>query len=244
MAEIDPAVKNNAFSFLEAAKATLNTDLPPPDHIRLAIRDVTAAAKADVSKAHLRWPEGVFVNQFIVPKLFELMQTVDGIDEAAARHSFLCEGYHNFPQFCSGTPARSELHPFTKIISSNAADVIDKWKGKNGNALTQACPDFAFRDPFPFRVVFEAKYFDRGSTDKAARELAANIYQAFFYRSLPYVAPKRSSGPWDYDFACLLAYDASPAGALLAAWNELTGPVRAGFWVGANLYVMILRPGN
>jgi hypothetical protein len=99
-------------------------------------------------------------------------------------------------------------------MGSNAEEIALKWKS---GTLTQACPDFAFRNPFPFKIVFEGKYFEQGSAEKAARDLATNIYQAFFYRSLPYVAAKKSGVAWDYDFACLLAYDASPAQTLLAA---------------------------
>jgi hypothetical protein len=235
--------KDNARRFLEALKTTLNAEIPPLDQLRSTVRNIAAASKTDNSKTHLRWPESVFLNHFIIPKIFSVMQTLDGIGEAQARQAFLCEGYANpdLSRYCSGTPYRTEGHPFTKIINSNAAEIVRKWKGGKGSQLTQACPDFAFRNPFPFKIVFEGKYFEQGSADKAARDLATNIYQAFFYRSLPYVAPKKSGVAWDYDFACLLAYDASRDGTLLTAWNELAEPVKAGFWEGANVYVMILR---
>jgi hypothetical protein len=47
---------------------------------------------------------------------------------------------------------------------------------------------------------------------------------------------------WGYDYACLMAYDASPTGTLTSAWTALDGRTRRSFWEGANLYVMILRP--
>jgi hypothetical protein len=72
--------------------------------------------------------------------------------------------------------------------------------------------------------------------------LVSDIYQAFFYRGLPRVdATKRGHPEWDYDYACLLAYDASPDGTLVAAWEALDSSVRQSFWDGANIYVMILR---
>jgi hypothetical protein len=243
MSPADLVQKDAAYRFLEALKATLNAELPPPDQIRSTVREIAAASKADKAKAHLRWPESAFLNHFVIPKIFYLIQTFEEIDEAQARRAFLCEGYGNMSQYCSGTPARTKGHPFTKIFKSTASEIVHKWKGGKGSPLTQASPDFAFRDPLP-KVVFEGKYFEGGSADKASRELATDIYQAFFYRSLPYVAPAKSKAAWDYDFACLLAYDASPDGTLLAAWNELAEPVRAGFWEGANVYVMILRPGS
>jgi len=238
MPQFDWLLKDDALRFLEVLKATLNAELPPLSELRSTVREIAAASKADDTKAHLRSPESVFLNHFVIPKIFRAIRT-HGIGDVEARQSFLCEGYANadLSVFCSGTPARTEPHPFTKLMGSNAKEIALKWKG---NALTQACPDFAFRNPFPFKIVFEGKYFEQGSAEKAARDLATNIYQAFFYRSLPYVAPKKSGVAWDYDFACLLAYDASPNQTLLTAWNDLAESVRSGFWEGANVYVMIL----
>jgi hypothetical protein len=66
-------------------------------------------------------------------------------------------------------------------------------------------------------------------------------YEAFFYRALPYVAPRKSGPPWDYEFSCLLVGDASEGGTLQCAWEELSETVKAGFWEGANIYLMIIR---
>jgi hypothetical protein len=108
--------------------------------------------------------------------------------------------------------------------------------------LTQSCPDFALRKPFAHSIVFEGKYFARGSKEYAARQLVADLYQAFFYRGLPSVeATKRGHPEWDYDYACLLAFDASPAGSLKDAWDSLGSSVKKSFWEGANIFVMIIR---
>ena len=48
-----------------------------------------------------------------------------------------------------------------------------------GAFVTQSCPDFAFREPFPYKVVFEGKYFEKGGREWAQNELPALIYQAF-----------------------------------------------------------------
>jgi hypothetical protein len=156
----------------------------------------------------------------------------------------LAEGYRNFTDLSSGTPARTVKHPFSKLLSASAKDVAEKWREGKAQSLTQACPDFALRDPFPHKIVFEGKYFERGSFDKASRDLATDIYQAFFYRGLPYVPSKGSRAAWDYDFACLLAYDASLDRTLKSAWESLSHEVRKGFWEGANVYVMILAGGS
>jgi hypothetical protein len=52
----------------------------------------------------------------------------------------------------------------------------------------------------------------------------------------PFEAPERK-----YDYACLMANDASPEGTLSSAWTELHPQTRRSFWEGANVYVMILR---
>ena len=91
--------------------------------------------------------------------------------------------------------------------------------------------------------MFEGKYFDHGSPAKAEAELVENIYQAFFYRALPMVPGNANRPAWDYEFACLLACDASPDGALLNAWNKIPPNVREGFrfWEGANVFIMVVR---
>jgi hypothetical protein len=162
--------------------------------------------------------------------------------EDLARHALLNEYYRSLPQYSIDTPCRTARHPFTKVFDGKTETIYSRWLDPQGRpALVQSCPDFALREPFPYKTVFEGKYFPNGSLKYARKELVSNIYQAFFYRGLPPV-PKNARGraEWDYNYACLLAYDASPAGALRMAWNELPRPVRKGFWDGANLYVMIL----
>ena len=65
--------------------------------------------------------------------------------------------------------------------------------------MTQSCPDFSLRDPFPHSILFEGKYFARDSLEFAQRELVTNIYQAFFYRGLPRLAATKRHPEWNYD---------------------------------------------
>jgi hypothetical protein len=128
------------------------------------------------------------------------------------------------------------------VLGATAHDIYARWADEaNKSSLVQSCPDFALREPFPHRIVFEGKYFPNGSSQYAQRELVSNIYQAFFYRGLPFVAETaKGRAAWDYDYACLLAYDASPTGSLKQAWRDLPARVKNGFWTGAHIYVMIL----
>jgi hypothetical protein len=121
---------------------------------------------------------------------------------------------------------------------SKPATIMQQWLS---GALTQSSPDICAREPFPFKTVFEVKYFEKGGRDKAVTELVTSIYQAFFYLGLPYVPSRNSSPAWDYEFACMLAGDASEEGSLQRAWEAIPSAVKKGFWEGANIFVMIVR---
>ena len=232
----------DAYKFLKSLEGELTSKLPSPDAMRTQVREEVAAAKSDNASKHKRQPEDAFLYHFAFPLLFEHLQTVDGIDRLAARQSLLSEYYRNMNKLCSGTPARRQGHPFNKLIGSKPGTIMAQWKGLSGAPLKQSCPDFALRAPFPFTIVFEGKYFEKGGQTKAETDLVTNIYQAFFYRALPQVAPEGKAPGWNYDYSCLLAYDASPHGSLYQTWNGLNRSVKAGFWEGANVYVMIIRP--
>ena len=164
------------------------------------------------------------------------------MDNQKAKDALLTENYRHFRDFSSGTPARTARHPFKKALGSSPKEIIQQWKGKLGKAqLIQSCPDFALKHPYPHKIVFEAKYFSDGNLSKAETELVTDIYQAFFYRGLPYVQETKTRPAWDYDYACLFAYDASQNGSLKSVWESSDREVKKGFWEGASLFVMILR---
>ena len=140
--------------------------------------------------------------------------------------------------FSAKSPIRAKKHAFKKVIGASPESIYNAWSC--GGGLTQSCPDFAVTHPFPHRIVFEGKYFAHGSTKYAERELVKDIYQAFFYRGLPQLDATKRHPEWNYDYACLLAFDASPEGSLKSAWNRLDPVVQRTFWEGANIYVMIL----
>jgi len=43
-----------------------------------------------------------------------------------------------------------------------------------------------------------------------------------------------------YDYACFLAYDASPLNSLRRAWKDINRDVERSFWGALNIYVMIV----
>lgn len=233
----------DAYGFLESYERELQRDLGSVKSLAAQIRHRAARAKSDDSAPHLRRPEEVFLNEYAIPRLFQELQTKCGLSAEDACTALLSENHKYLKGVSSTTPARSKQHstPFDKTLAPNALQVIEHWRSGKSNALRQACPDFALRVPSPFKIVFEGKYFEAGSPKKAAAELVKNIYQAFFYRALPRVPGKGTRPPWDYEYACLLACDASPSGFLLEAWDSIPKSVQQGFWEGANVYVMVLR---
>jgi hypothetical protein len=234
-------LKSEAQEFLESLEKKLNSEMPSPVEMRRCVHQVVTDSQGDPTRPHMRQPENAFLYDYAIPIIIQHMQTVNGIGPNEAKRSLLSEFYRNMKDCCLQTPARTRGHPFTKMVGAKPADIVAQWTGKLGAPLRQACPDFAFREPFPFRIVFEGKYFETGSAGRAKTELVICTYQAFYYRALPYVPPRKSSPAWNYDFACLLVCDASKDGSLKAVWNSLKSEVRRGFWDGANVYVMILR---
>lgn len=174
--------------------------------------------------------ETIFSNEFVVPGIQEYLTSESlKLSGEEAKKALLAEGYENFRDKASGTPKSPFRHPFTKRFSTTTSIVTSWWDSAKGSPVKEACPDFALR--LPYRVVGETKYFREGGIEAAKTELVKGIYQCFFYRGLP----------WDYEYACFLAYDASGKGSLAKAWGqENVATVRKACWEGANIFVMIL----
>ncbi len=233
--------KEDARAFLDDLQQRLakQPDLASPRELDRHIRETNADAKTVHARRHLRLPESAFLNQYVLPELFAAVTEYAGLEDDDARCALLNEYYPSMPGLSVTTPARTAKHPFTKVLGARPSDVYEDWsKGKR----VQSCPDFALRAPFPHKIVFEGKYFAaKGTQARAEREIATDIYQAFFYRGLSSLPAKKKRAAWDYDYACLVAYDASRDGTLREAWRALPHKVRKSFWDDANLYVMILR---
>lgn len=235
--------RSEAYDFLQSLATAILNDCPRGAAMEPEIRRIVAEAKSDNRKKHLRLPEAAFLNTFAVPALYKHLQGQAGLTAEQAKEALLNEYHRTMPEVSAHSPIRASRHPFKKILGASAETIYKQWKDPKQNyGLTQSCPDFALRKPFAHSIVFEGKYFARGSKEYAARQLVADLYQAFFYRGLPSVeATKRGHPEWDYDYACLLAFDASPAGSLKDAWDSLGSSVKRSFWEGANIFVMIIR---
>lgn len=238
---MDHHPKADALEFLRGLHARLDATLPSPAEMDRQVTDLIELGSNDTRYRHLCSAEHAFTRGLALPRIYEELTGAFGLSAEDARKALLSEGWANFKEISSGTPARTVRHPFDKAMASDAWSIYQKWMKKTSRSpLTQSCPDFALRSPAPHKVVFEAKYFTGGSPRKAARDLVTALYQAFFYRALPSVGREQERA-WDYDYACLFAYDASTDGAFENAWEALDHDVKEGFWSGANVYVMVLR---
>ena len=228
--------KDEAFEFLSSLQNVLVQFLPNPAAMKKAMLELS---NASASEHRIR--ENRFLYHFVFRQIHAQMQTVSGIGPEEARLSLLCEYHAKVSDIASGNAFRRAGYPFGKAVRS-IQDTMLSWTAdvKRSFPLNQAYPDFAIRAPFPHKIVFDAKYFDRNSHADAAKSLIEGVYEAAYYRGLPKVPSVTAYEPeWNFEFGCLLAYDASSDGVLEEAWNSVRN--KSAFWGGGNIYVMILR---
>ena len=237
--------KMQTHKFLSALQHRLSHELPSPSAMREAIQKMIAEPKNENNK-HLRPREAAFLNGFAVPKIFEHMQTLPGIGEKEAKQALLSEYYGSMRKYHQQSPRRRLDHPFEKSRRV-PAEILNRWFGKEPNntggfrkPFHQPCPDLAWGNPFPHKVVFETKYFWDGKGPET--QLVDGIYETFYYLAMPRLSAAPSHPAWDYDFGCFLAFDASPERSLERAWEGIEEEVKSQFWSRGNLFVMIIRP--
>lgn len=239
------ATKDEAYSHLQLLeKFLLSNGMPLGPDMSLEIRRIVTQAKGVQDRKHLKQPEAAFLNTYVIPGTVRYLREVCGLNEVQAREALLNEYHLSMPETSAASPMHPGRLPFRKhMLGLTAKEVYRGWlKPANADGLTQSAPDFALRSPFQHRILFEGKYFPRGSLDYARGQLAADLYQAFFYRGLAPMPAKKAGRPdWNYDYSCFLAFDASKDGTFRQAWLDLSPAIRKSFWDTANIYVMILR---
>ena len=60
----------------------------------------------------------------------------------------------------------------------------------------------------------------------------------------PHLEQTKTHAAWNYEYGCVLAYDASAGGEMVQAWQSLPAKIRDACWTGANVYVVILKGGG
>jgi hypothetical protein len=230
--------KDDAFAFLASLQSTLAQSLPNATAMKKEMLNISSEGG---SEHKIR--ENQFLYHFVIRLIHRQMRTVPGIGHDEARRSLLCEYHAKASDISSGNALRRAGAPFGKTMGRSIQQIMSDWtKDTRSYPLNQAYPDVAIREPFPHSIVFDAKYFESNSSAAATKALIEGIYEAAHYRGLPKVSALSAEKPgWDYEFGCLLAYDASDDGVLTAAWNSVTS--KKTFWDGGNVFVMIIR-GN
>ena len=230
----------DAYTFFQGLEAYLNAKLPSPGYMRDEIPRIVADSRTN-EEAHKGFPEGAFLNHYVTPGIHEYLVSEEGLSADAACKALLSESFRKLQDISCASPSRLNAHPFQKSVGSKASDIMKAWKGEGrGKAVSRSAPDIALRPPAPHSVIFEGKYFQSGGKQAAENELVKDLYQAFFYLGLSKIEETQTHPAWNYDYACLLAYDCSDNSTLKGAWESLANEVKTAFWEGANIYVMIL----
>lgn len=220
--------RESAWKFLEGLESHLNG----------ISRD---EVRARLQSTHANY-ESEFLNKFALMKISAYLgQTLT--PPANPIKALLTESVYarKVLKIASGSPASAQKHLFTKVLGVPAKTLVELWWGDGEKKpFAQSCPDWAFRSPCEHKVVFEAKLFREGGLEAAKTELVKGIYQCFYYRGQPKVLETGKHSGWDYDYACLVAYDASVSGSLVKAWESVADKVRKDCWEASNIFVMVL----
>jgi len=243
--------KARAREFLRHLKDFLEARFPARTLVRDKINEEvkraekTSRKNLDADRDYQSSPEGAFFKVFGIQCIHQFLVEKKGFTEGDARTALLSESYRNHLKISSDSPRSKERHPFTKKAGEKVESIAARWwSGSGGCPVSQSCPDLALRSPCPHTIVIEGKYFRKGSYQAAQSELVRDIYQCFYYRGLPRIPATKTHPEWNYDYACLLAYDASEEGNLKTAWDRANDKVVDGLWDGANIHVMVVRSKN
>ena len=190
---------------------------------------------------HIQY-EGLFLDDFVLRNVADyLAKTCPQFDKRQRCEALLTEStLARKEELASASPASYQKHLFTKEVGTPLDTIVDLWWSASKKLpVSQSCPDWALRDPSPYRVVFEAKFFREGTFNFAQGELVRGIYQCFYYRAQPKIDRRGQKAGWDYDYACLFAYDASKTRSLVEAWERIP-QMQDECWNAANIFVMVL----
>jgi hypothetical protein len=227
--------KEEAYAFLRQLEHALNNSKPNKDAFTKWMKN----AKAERPEAKSMFWEGLFLDDYVLPVMNSSLMHVPHMSVEKAKESFLAESILMRKAGCTlGSPASRNRHLFTKTFGLGPEHVAGLWWSDLKNVTTQSCPDWAMRSPY--KIVFEGKLFRAGSLDVAKRELVNGIYECAYYRGHPTVPATKKHPAWDYDYACLVAYDASDKCSFKQAWDSIHHDIKDGCWNSENVFVMVI----
>jgi hypothetical protein len=179
--------------------------------------------------------EELFTREFLCPAISRYFKSAIRnrlpLSDLEIEKGLGTEGFQNCPDF-SFTPARQQPHFFTK------SDIIkgkppESWFKLSNAKLPrfQACPDFAIKDPLPFRAIGEVKFFKAPSKSKAISELYNATRQAVFYLGAFHK---------EYDNAILVFADATPNNVFRSAIKDLNEELIRRYGEETGIYLSVI----
>jgi len=237
----DKLPREQVKGFLEGLRRHLQSNLPDGSSITLRVASLLSGNGSQVWERKPEGPEAAFIGEYVLPNLEEFVRLqVNDRPRDGDPLDLIRVGFSAPKKYSSRGFAFFPGHPFGKVFRKPEA-IYERWRAgeKERVPLIQSWPDLTLLSPY--RILFECKYFKTRLKSPAKVQLVKDLYETFFYRSLPLQPRKGEEGQvWDYEFACYLAYDATEEGWLIQAWNGLNEKVRNSFWEMANVCVMIL----
>lgn len=229
-----------AEGFFKALKDYLSEELPSVNAVN---QEISQAKKRfeQTGEEGARAYEGPFFKMHVVPAVHKfLTRGPNSLASEAAKQALLAEGHVELKAYASGTPASPPIYPYKKTLAGTLKTARKDWWG-SGKVLSSSCPDLALRLPSGLSIVFEGKLFRSDSAAAAKSAIVDGIYECFFYRALPTLMKSEELKSSGYEYACLLAYDASPKGSLVEAWNSINADIERSCREALNILVMVVR---
>ena len=227
--------KEQAHVFLTKLEHELTNGKPNKHDFTQGMKD----EKAKRPKAKSIFFEGLFLDDYVLPLMNSCLMHLPQMSEEKTKESFLAESMlMRNKGITSWSPASRNKHLFTKQFGLSPDDVVGLWWSDKKHVTTQSCPDWAIQ--FPYKIVCDGKLFRAGSLDVAKRELVSGIYECAYYRGHPTAPATKKHPAWDYDYACMVAYDASEQLTLKQAWDSIHKDIKGGCWNSENIFVMVI----
>ncbi len=134
---------------------------------------------------HIQY-EGLFLDDFVLRNVADyLVKTCPQFDKRQRCEALLTEStLAQKEELASASPASYQKHLFTKEVGTPLDTIVDLWWSASKKLpVSQSCPDWALRDPSPYRVVFEAKFFRRAFQFRTRRTRQRDISMLLLSRT-------------------------------------------------------------
>jgi hypothetical protein len=189
--------KPGAYQFLTALQNDLNERLPRPATLRQKVDAIWKKPKKEKTERELlgKSIENIAFYHFALPHIFDLAISIAKLTPDDATKAFRCEYHGKFPDFSSSNVFRKGCgHPFAKKWGMKPEEIYDSWRKEPTSSwpLNQSYPELSLSAPFPWKILFEVKYFKDENIRSAEKALVEGVYEAVFYRGIP---PSNGWGP-------------------------------------------------